>query len=132
MRRDGWRAPRKGRLTCRTCGSKVGHAEAVSVNERKKTCTCLACRERMAAAKDTGWRILQAPHGPRLHREVGSGVQLDVEHQPAGWAGAVCRDKNLVFVVLGLPTAAEAARAVEIQADVTAAPLPESEAPNGR
>ena len=126
MNRAAWKTPRAdrhGRLVCRVCGTKVKHSEARDIIERTRLCTCTACHERLDR-KDSGWKLLQTPHGPRYHREVGLALTLDVEESAGSWNGAAVRDRKLVGVRCGLVTAAEAARNIEINANAPAASLP--------
>lgn len=88
-----------------------------------------ACRSSKASAphqRDTGWLLLRTPHGPRFHREIGRGLQLDVEPQVSTWIACAIEDRHMVKdgIRIGHRTHQEAARAIEIRMGVDSAPLP--------
>lgn len=74
--------------------------------------------------RDTGWRLLKTPHGPRYHREIGHALQLDVEPQISTWIACAIKDRHMVAIRIGHRTHHEAARAIEIAASVTESILP--------
>lgn len=80
----------------------------------------------LATRKDTGWRLLRTPHGPRFHREIGRSLQLDVEPQVATWIACATENRHMVKdgIRIGHRTQHEAARAIEIRMGVEELPLP--------
>lgn len=123
---------RARRLRCRVCGQSVHHAAARLVIERAATCTCQACYEAAEGRQGKGWEILPTRHGPRFHREIGLGLALDVEEGGGGsFVASAVRDRQLVAVRVGLPSAAAAAEAIEIAAKVMRMPLPHEGAVHG-
>lgn len=79
------------------------------------------------APRDTGWRLLRTPHGPRFHREIGASLQMDVEPQVSTWIACAVENRQMVRdgIRIGCRTQHEAARAIEIRMGVDAMPLPE-------
>lgn len=80
-----------------------------------------------ATRRDTGWRLLKTPHGPRFHREIGSRLQMDVEPQVATWIACATEGRMMVKdgIRIGHRTQHEAAAAIEIRMGVAPMPLPE-------
>jgi hypothetical protein len=76
--------------------------------------------------RDTGWRLLRTPHGPRFHREIGRSLQLDVEPQISTWIACAVENRSMVKdgIRIGLRTQQEAARAIEQRMGVAEMPLP--------
>lgn len=76
--------------------------------------------------RDTGWRLLRTPHGPRFHREINRTLEMDVEPQVSTWIACAVEHRHMVKdgIRIGHRTQHEAARAIEIRMGVEAMPLP--------